>query len=147
MAETLPKRHREDAGDSDIETTKRHRNTNINEQQEITQDLLDFFTNLSDPYLDFTQQPESDPDNNSKNDDDDEKENVIRHLLEASDDELGIPSRVDETDGGSNGGGGGGEVAGEGYGDFPVDLCDGLWQLEDDAANYYTLLQSGLFMQ
>ncbi|KAI3796042.1 hypothetical protein L1987_38703 [Smallanthus sonchifolius] len=152
--ETPPKRHREDAaGDTEIETTKRHRNSYINEQQETTQELLDFFTNLSsDPFLEFAPQPEPDPDNNPNqqlvDDDDDDKERVIRHLLEASDDELGIPSRVVKGggDGGGDGGGGSGEeeVAG---GDFSVGLCDGLWELEDEVANYYTLLQSELFMQ
>ncbi|KAD7116495.1 hypothetical protein E3N88_03763 [Mikania micrantha] len=149
MAESPTKRHRNDDGDgnadSQIETPKRHRNSNINEQQETTEDLLDFFTNLpSDPFLDFTQQSEPDPDD----DDDDEKERVIRHLFEASDDELGIPSRVDD---GGDGGGGGGDVtehvAGDGYEGFSFGLCDGLWELEDEAANYYTLLQSELFMQ
>ncbi|KAK8508157.1 hypothetical protein V6N13_055610 [Hibiscus sabdariffa] len=70
---------------------------------------------------------------------DDDKEQVIRHLLEASDDELGIPNREEgvvgvEFDGGFNNGGNG------------LALCDGLWELEDEAANYYTLLQSELFM-
>ncbi|XWS34073.1 hypothetical protein CRYUN_Cryun21dG0007800 [Craigia yunnanensis] len=71
----------------------------------------------------------------------DDKEQVIRHLLEASDDELGIPNRehdigieVVEFEEGYNNGGNG------------FALCDGLWELEDEAANYYTLLQSELFM-
>ncbi|KAE8683074.1 anaphase-promoting complex subunit 2-like [Hibiscus syriacus] len=68
----------------------------------------------------------------------DDKEQVIRHLLEASDDELGIPNResvlgVEFDEGFDNGGNG-------------FALCDGLWELEDEAANYYTLLQSELFM-
>ncbi|KAK8655843.1 hypothetical protein V6N13_108409 [Hibiscus sabdariffa] len=65
-----------------------------------------------------------------------DKEQVIRHLLEASDDELGIPNRGDVLEfeqGFGNGGNG-----------FP--LCDRLWELEDEAANYYTLLQSELFL-
>ncbi|KAI3763617.1 hypothetical protein L2E82_13593 [Cichorium intybus] len=158
MAESYTKRRRESDGDCEVETTKRHRNSYINEQQETAQDLSDFFTNLSsDPFLDFTHQPEPDPDNNSTSnmkqelvDDDDEKERVIRHLLEASDDELGIPSRVegdgDGTDVG-DGGQGDDEISGEGYGDFSAALCDVLWELEDEAANYYTFLQSELFMQ
>ncbi|XP_015074790.1 uncharacterized protein LOC107018744 [Solanum pennellii] len=77
--------------------------------------------------------------NNSTEDD---RSSVIRHLLEASDDELGIPSGdgingsdfpiVEEN--GINGG------------DFPFAISDGLWELEDEAANYYSLLQSELFM-
>ncbi|KAG2708861.1 hypothetical protein I3760_05G212000 [Carya illinoinensis] len=71
-------------------------------------------------------------------DQEDDKERVIRHLLEASDDELGIPNRevgvvYDGDIDGFNGGDG-------------LSLCDGLWELEDEAANYYTLLQSELFM-
>ncbi|KAK8522914.1 hypothetical protein V6N13_115861 [Hibiscus sabdariffa] len=59
---------------------------------------------------------------------DKEQDDVIRHLLQASDDELGIPNTQ------------------------PADFhnafafSDGLWDLEDQAANYYTLLQSQLFM-
>ncbi|XVE53256.1 hypothetical protein DITRI_Ditri02bG0189600 [Diplodiscus trichospermus] len=76
-----------------------------------------------------------------EDEDQDDKEKVIRHLLEASDDELGIPNREDgvgfevvEFEEGFNNGGN------------AFALCDGLWELEDEAANYYTLLQSELFM-
>ncbi|KAE8663213.1 anaphase-promoting complex subunit 2-like [Hibiscus syriacus] len=70
---------------------------------------------------------------------DGDKEHVIRHLLEASDDELGIPNRDEgvvgvEYDEGINNGGNG------------FAWCDELWELEDETANYYTLLQSQLFM-
>uniref|UniRef100_A0A7N1A328 Uncharacterized protein n=1 Tax=Kalanchoe fedtschenkoi TaxID=63787 RepID=A0A7N1A328_KALFE len=74
----------------------------------------------------------------SGEDEDGTVESVMRRLLEASDDELGIPSTAEVTaeaecvevaDGGDLG------------------LCDGLlWELEDEAANYYTLLQSELFL-
>ncbi|KAE8724822.1 anaphase-promoting complex subunit 2-like [Hibiscus syriacus] len=68
----------------------------------------------------------------------DDKEQVIRRLLEASDDELGIPNKqsvlsVEFDEGFHNGGNG-------------FALWDGLWELEDEAANYHTLLQSQLFM-
>lgn len=72
----------------------------------------------------------------SKEDDkENDKERVMRHLLEASDDELGIPNREIVFDGenGFNGGDG-------------FSFSDSLWELEDEAANYYTLLQSELFM-
>lgn len=59
-----------------------------------------------------------------------ERERVMRHLLEASDDELGIPN--------------GEFLVGEGV--DGVALSDALWELEDEAANYYTLFQSQLFM-
>ncbi|GAB2297211.1 hypothetical protein Dimus_031325 [Dionaea muscipula] len=72
-------------------------------------------------------------------DEEKEREKEMRHLLEASDDELGIPSAdggVDEL------------VVGEiNGGDDLMGLDDGLlWELEDEAANYYTLLQSELFL-
>ncbi|GMH31160.1 hypothetical protein Nepgr_033003 [Nepenthes gracilis] len=70
-----------------------------------------------------------------------ERERVIRHLLEASDDELGIPSTEATVDGGQ------GAVPGEiNGGDLLALSDDGLWDLEDEAANYYALLQSELFM-
>ncbi|KAK1413756.1 hypothetical protein QVD17_35536 [Tagetes erecta] len=162
MAETPTKRHRDDSGDNsgdgedggfEAETLKRHKNSYFNEhnhqqqQQQTTQDLLDLFTNLSpDPFLDLTQQP--DPENNPTLDPN--EDSVIRHLLEASDDELGIPSRVDSGDGGGDagdGGGGGGDVSGGYFGDFDIGLSNGLWEIEDEVANYYTLLQCELFMK
>ncbi|KAG2702313.1 hypothetical protein I3843_06G077300 [Carya illinoinensis] len=144
------------------------------EEEEPTQDLSSLITTLqqelsSDSIFDPLSFPssESDPENPStatatledqasssssfssssspstlllKEDEDqeDDKERVIRHLLEASDDELGIPNRevgvvYDGDIDGFNGGDG-------------LSLCDGLWELEDEAANYYTLLQSELFM-
>ncbi|PWA62123.1 hypothetical protein CTI12_AA366780 [Artemisia annua] len=94
-------------------------------------ELSYLFASISpDPFLEIAMQPEPDPDN----DDEDEKESVIRHLLEASDDELGLPAVTK----------GGDDVAEVSY---YGDLCDGLWELEDEVANYYTLLQSELFMQ
>ncbi|XP_021807577.1 uncharacterized protein LOC110751412 [Prunus avium] len=71
----------------------------------------------------------------------DDGERVMRHLLEASDDELGIPQREelsgfdDAEDAGFNG------LMLDGF-----SFGDGLWELEDEAANYYTLVQSELFM-
>ncbi|OMO93149.1 hypothetical protein CCACVL1_06603 [Corchorus capsularis] len=142
------------------------------EEDEPNQDLSSLITSLqqelssSDSVLDETSLPcpkttnsEADQDNNpsatanaaaieddssatsclKEEEDQDDKERVIRHLLEASDDELGIPNREEdvvvefEEEGFNNGG--------NGFG-----FCDGLWELEDEAANYYTLLQSELFM-
>ncbi|KAL3654220.1 hypothetical protein CASFOL_003901 [Castilleja foliolosa] len=60
---------------------------------------------------------------------------VMRHLLEASDDELGIPNR--STDGINP------DIISstvDGFND------NGLWEFEDETANYYTILQSELFM-
>ncbi|KAI3429151.1 uncharacterized protein J3R85_008569 [Psidium guajava] len=74
----------------------------------------------------------------------DERERVMRRLLEASDDELGLPSResseagdgvgVEEGDDGPCGGGG----EGQGW----IDLCEGLaWELEHEAADHCALLK------
>ncbi|KAL6543686.1 hypothetical protein OROGR_010183 [Orobanche gracilis] len=69
---------------------------------------------------------------------DERVKSVMRRLLEASDDELGIPnteepySNVDENRSIDN---------------LPFAFVDnGLWEFEDVAANYYTMLQSELFM-
>ncbi|KAJ8445455.1 hypothetical protein Cgig2_031268 [Carnegiea gigantea] len=64
---------------------------------------------------------------------------VMRHLLEASDDELGIPSTdgLDSSVGGSYVDGGG----------WSLPVGESLWEFEDhEAANYYNLLQSEIFI-
>ncbi|KMT07099.1 hypothetical protein BVRB_6g154260 [Beta vulgaris subsp. vulgaris] len=77
-----------------------------------------------------------------------EREKVMRHLLEASDDELGLPSSINSEASNNTTDifsdevvGGGGHVDG---GDFLFPLGgEGLWEFEDhEAANYYSLLQS-----
>ncbi|KAI6686448.1 hypothetical protein NL676_032361 [Syzygium grande] len=85
----------------------------------------------SEPELASPSSSSSSPEEESDGDED--KEKVFRHLLVASDDELGLPSREDE-------------VAEAGAGGVEFLSYDGLWELEDEAANYYTLLQSELFM-
>ncbi|CAN8235891.1 unnamed protein product [Cochlearia groenlandica] len=77
-----------------------------------------------------------------------DKEKVMKHLLEASDDELGIPN-IDI--GESNYEMIKSETNQKDYyyvNEFSLldGFSDGLWELEDEAANYYTLLQSELFM-
>uniref|UniRef100_A0A2P2P4Q6 Uncharacterized protein MANES_05G099600 n=1 Tax=Rhizophora mucronata TaxID=61149 RepID=A0A2P2P4Q6_RHIMU len=72
----------------------------------------------------------------------DDSERVIRHLLEASDDELGIPNREEAASTVENG-------VDAGLGPTLVDglsLWDGLWEFEDVNANYCALVQSELFM-
>ncbi|CAF1906582.1 BnaCnng70820D [Brassica napus] len=74
-----------------------------------------------------------------------DKEKMMKHLLEASDDELGIPnikfgeSNYEVVKNESNQDYVNGFSLLDGFG-------DGLLELEDEAANYYTLLQSELFM-
>ncbi|KAL1828804.1 hypothetical protein ACET3Z_007216 [Daucus carota] len=86
---------------------------------------------------------------------DDDKESVIRHLLEASD--QGRTQSLSFT-GAKILGAGVDRTARSGTSDEDCNgvdddckqssslFCDGLWELEDEAANYYTLLQSQLFM-
>ncbi|KAK0574026.1 hypothetical protein LWI29_017180 [Acer saccharum] len=176
MAETPSKRPREETQIDDVEETKRHKSYNHilslleAEEEEPTQDLSSLITTLqqelsSDSVLNPIPSQTADNDlesslttatvedsvansstssptsSCSKEDEEDDGQRVIRHLLEASDDELGIPNMdVVCAENGVYGDGdfNGGDV-------FP--LCDGLlWELEDEAANYYTLLQSELFM-
>lgn len=59
-------------------------------------------------------------------------EEVIRRLVEASDDELGIPAGLEEE-----------EEVGREVGE--ISNYDVFWELEEEAANYY-MLQSELFM-
>lgn len=127
-----------------------------------SQDLSLFLTNLqqelfSDPLPCLPDPLQPDPHGalldhttwNMCSKEDDEKESVIiRHLLEASDDELGLPNGV-----GVDGTVSSGDEDFNGLDDDDIDkhnsslFCDGLWELEDEAANYQTLLQSQLFMQ
>jgi len=74
-----------------------------------------------------------------KEEEESDKERVMRHLLQASDDELGIPSSGDGVFG---------FVGEEGFnsGHGFSSLCDKLWELEDERANYYAFLQSELFL-
>lgn len=76
---------------------------------------------------------------------DKEKEKVMKHLLEASDDELGIPNTKTER---SNYEIVNSETNQDYINGFSLldGFGDGLWELEDEVANYYTLLQSQLFM-
>ncbi|XP_021897677.1 uncharacterized protein LOC110814475 [Carica papaya] len=166
MADAVPlKRQREETDqthveDEVVEENKRHKSyTHIlslldAEEDEPNQDLSSLITTLqqelsseSDFDHTFPCPPSANPtttpasSSSSCSNEEDDRERVIRHLLEASDDELGIPNR-DGTD-----------VVGEqgfvfnGDGDgFSAPFCDGLWELEDEAANYYALLQSELFM-
>lgn len=173
MAESTLKRQREGKQIEElveVEETKRHKPSSYNhilslldeaEEEEPAQGLSSLMTSLqhelssddsvpcpntnddqesSNP---ITSSPSSSSSSSSKQEDEfDDKESVMRHLLEASDDELGIPSM--EASGANNS-----SIDSDEVGISSADcltLCDGLWDLEDEAANYYTLLQSQLFM-
>ncbi|KAJ4844793.1 hypothetical protein Tsubulata_034166 [Turnera subulata] len=87
-----------------------------------------------------------------KEEEDNDKERVIRHLLEASDDELGIPNMEETSSGGSgceygeeglvNGGDGFSDGVEVGFSLYD----DGLWEFEDVNAHYYSMLQSELLL-
>jgi hypothetical protein len=129
--------------ESELEDEQNHDLSSIIKtlQRELSSDsdsILEY-PSISDHGENFT--ASSSPFRLVSEEEDDDKERVMRHLLEASDDELGIPNRSEE-------------VAVDGHRDdlFVTlngggDLCDGLlWELEDVTDNYYTMFQSELFM-
>nr|GMD27476.1 uncharacterized protein LOC109166109 [Ipomoea batatas]GME09840.1 uncharacterized protein LOC109166109 [Ipomoea batatas] len=157
--QTQPKRQRGEAIEEEEEASKRHKYSYnhlmsiLDEEEEdndkSVQDLSAILTALQQELCSPSSSPspataagEAEPPAgvtaSSEEDENGDRFSVIKHLLEASDDELGIPA----------GGGVDGAGAGAGAGaDFPaISLSDGLWELEDESANYYSLLHSQLFM-
>ncbi|XP_073135688.1 uncharacterized protein [Henckelia pumila] len=178
MAETQPKRHREESQPLHSDDAKRQKPYNsilslLEEEEDESQptpeppseDLSAMFTTLQQelssstscdstafedfdfvtfPAVELPDQKSSDsstsavcsPRSGDGEGEDEGANSVMRHLLEASDDELGIPNREDD------------DFVGLKSGDnFPFGFSDhGLWELEDETANYYTVLQSELFM-
>ncbi|KAI4328415.1 hypothetical protein L6164_020772 [Bauhinia variegata] len=117
-------------------------------QQEITASVSDsetLFSSAQENTITSTTATSiaSDSSATLKEDEEDDKEKIMRHLLEASDDELGIPNRGEDQYGLMDFGGDG--FNNNGSNGFSS-LCDGLWELEDETANYYSLLQSELFL-
>ncbi|CAL5188727.1 unnamed protein product [Lathyrus oleraceus] len=165
MEETkIPKRPREAQMEKDLdfeESSKKHKPYNHIlslldldlEEEESTQDLSPMITTLqqeltcaSNNYQDtllVSQNDQNSLTSFEEEEEEDEKVKVMRHLLEASDDELGIPSTSGDDYGLV---GFGGEDYGFNGGDEFSSLCDKLWELEDERANYYDLLQSELFL-
>ncbi|XP_058193419.1 uncharacterized protein LOC131310432 [Rhododendron vialii] len=150
MAETAPKRQREETHGFPEENADPKRQKSYDQilslleeeqEQEPNQDFSSILKTLQrelddDPFS--VPGSETDPNGNNPTwmggEEKDEAERFMRHLLEASDDELGIPHRVDGGDG-------------EGMkGEDEISFCDGLWDLEDEAANYYSLMQSELYV-
>ncbi|KAF8046697.1 hypothetical protein N665_3513s0003 [Sinapis alba] len=174
MAETTPlKRHREEEALAEEETNKRQKPSSsssssyndqiiclLNDSDELNQpnnDLTSFINSLqqeisSDDQNGVVSRVSNVEDSSpscvsSKEDDVDEenKEKVMQHLLEASDDELGLPNNEfgeSHYEMIKN------EISQDHvYGDSLLDgFGDAFWELEDEAANYYTLLQSQLFL-
>ncbi|PIN04082.1 hypothetical protein CDL12_23383 [Handroanthus impetiginosus] len=168
MAETQQKRLREESNELESDensNSKRQKPYNNilslldeEEEEEPNQDLSAIFTTLQQELSSSTScdstafdfgsppftageevqhlQPTAGPSTSVDcGEEDDGVKSVMRHLLEASDDELGIPNKEDNN------------VEISFSENFPFAFSDnGLWELEDVAANYYTMLQSELFM-
>lgn len=164
MAESQLKREREEALECDENAKRQRQSYNqilslLDEEEDVSnQDLSDMFKTLQEELSSDSDSTTVDPSQSCtstedaghqsggaavpeyyspsfKEDDEEEARiNVMRHLLEASDDELGLPSISESGDEETN------------SGETLFNLGEGLWEFEDDAANYYTLLQSELFM-
>ncbi|XP_068638855.1 uncharacterized protein [Aristolochia californica] len=160
-AETARKRFREEkaeSGDNGHGTdTKRQCSLNKilslleSEEEEPTEDLSSIITTLqqelsssssssSDAGAECFPEPGMEPSSGTVEQapvKGDEEVEVMKHLLEASDDELGIPCSETRRVG---------EAEDESRGVGEILSYDGFWEFEDEAANYYTLLQLELFM-
>ncbi|KAH6805283.1 hypothetical protein C2S51_030114 [Perilla frutescens var. frutescens] len=117
------------------------------ENEEQNQDLSAIFTTLQQELssttaasFDFDSRPlttEDDSRRHQNGEEDEGVKSVMRHLLEASDDELGIPNYTEENN----------NVQIKSDENISLNFFyNGLWEFEDVAANYYTVLQSELFM-
>lgn len=163
MAETQCKRQREEETQvEDGEDSKRHKTYNHilslleEDEDEANKDLSSIITTLQEelscdfsvPSFPFPEtaipsfelsSSSSSPSSTvilKEEEEEEDNERVIRHLLEASDDELGIPQREIQVCDGD-------DIYG---GNAFAECGDDIWQLEDEAANYYALLQAELFM-
>lgn len=165
MAENSPKRHREESqedatSDDSSSSSKRQKPYNnilnlLDEDEEplsnheLSQDLSAIFTTLQQELsststttfdvesLPSTAEEHSQQPASAEIKEDESVKSVMRHLLEASDDELGIPNTTDENS----------VESFQSVENLPFAFTDhGLWELEDVTANYYSVLQSELFM-
>ncbi|CAN0923694.1 hypothetical protein LINGRAHAP2_LOCUS33710 [Linum grandiflorum] len=163
MADSTLKRQREVSDETESKRYKPYNDNNnsilssfIDQEEEPIQDLSSFLSSIQEELSSPVLAPENHDSSSSSttvedydyeyassssNVEEEERERVIRHLLEASDDELGIPT----ADNGEVGLPPPAEVAAEEGDGFGINY-DGLWEFEDLNANYYTLLQSELFM-
>lgn len=160
MAETPSKRLRQDPHasetfDFDDSNSKRQKPYNNilslldeeDENFEQNQDLSAIFTTLEQELsssstttaaaFDFNSPPLTAVEDQQTGEEDEGVKSVMRHLLEASDDELGIPNYTEENNNA--------QIKSD-ENNLLNFLDNGLWEFEDVAANYYTVLQSELFM-
>ncbi|KAL1539421.1 hypothetical protein AAHA92_28040 [Salvia divinorum] len=128
--------------------SKRHKPYNtilslLDEEEETLEqqshDLSAIFTTLEQE-LDF----DSPPPATEAAEEDEGVKSIMRHLLEASDDELGIPNYSSEENITNNDDVG---IIKSEENTISVNFFDnGLWEFDDVAANYYAIMQSELFM-
>ncbi|KAL8150172.1 hypothetical protein V2J09_019980 [Rumex salicifolius] len=155
MAESTQKRQRDNKEEEETEFYKRHKSYELifsilEEDEDVsTDDLSSLITSLEQEISSSS----SSSDKLSAMDDQISSPELLHpsvleytHLLEASDDELGIPNHVDTVAIDED----------ESNRSVSVDEIDGgdllfepelLWEVEDETANYYALLQSQLFLQ
>ncbi|KAK9116784.1 hypothetical protein Sjap_015731 [Stephania japonica] len=165
MAGKIMKRFRDETkiAEDEQELMKRHKSYNQiislldEDEEEPNQDLSSFITTLQQELFselcsspDPLQEPDVHTSNaieitlmsneGSEDDHQSDMERIMRHLVEASDDELGIDpcnkNRVGEDDQSDLG-----SVSGGGSDQFLLEM----WEIEDEKANFYTLLQSEMF--
>lgn len=163
MAATQQKRLREDSSetlefdDSNSKRQKPHNNIlslldeDDEQDEESSQGFSAIFTTLEQeisssaaidldflPFAAAEEEAHHQQTTTSASDEEEGLKSVMRHLLEASDDELGIPNYTED-----------GKIveinSAENF-QFGNFVDNGLWELEDVAANYYAMLQSQLFM-
>lgn len=162
MAETPSKRLRQDThaaetfdlDDSNSNSKRQKPYNNIlslldeeDENEEQNQNLSAIFTTLEKELsfssstataFDYETPPLMAEDGRQQPAEEDGVKSVMRHLLEASDDELGIPNCMEEENN---------NVELKSDENNSLNSFDnGLWEFEDVAANYYAILQSELFM-
>ncbi|KAG8383100.1 hypothetical protein BUALT_Bualt05G0149600 [Buddleja alternifolia] len=159
MAETQPKRLREESHVENIEFDDSKRQKQYNnifslldeeeEERETTQDFSSIFTTLEQELSSSTTSPPCTAEEEAAHHQQiptaghsEDVTSVIRHLLEASDDELGIPNVEDndnklEINSAEN-------FSNFDFSDNYYDNC--LWEIEDVDASYYNVMQSELYM-
>ncbi|XP_047323125.1 uncharacterized protein LOC124926861 [Impatiens glandulifera] len=165
MAETQAKRQRDETliVEEDLEEDPKRRKSynqilsflDEEDQDDSNQDVSSIFTTLQRE-LSFDSDPITQPDKLLQPDNQDigaakeDEDRLLKRLLEATDDELGLPTgpvtgqNNDDHDDGLLVMDGGDDEFG-----LMSSSCGGgggLWELEDEAANYYTWFQSELFM-
>ncbi|XP_047961961.1 uncharacterized protein LOC125206779 [Salvia hispanica] len=123
--------------------SKRHKPYNNDHEQEEPLEQQDH--DLSAIFTTLEQELSLDSDSPPPAEEDDGVKSIMRHLLQASDDELGIPNYSSQ-EFNTNNNDDFGIIKSE-ENSISVNFFDnGLWEFDDEAANYYAIMQSELFM-